>query len=91
MIPVVDCAAGRQQPAAYPNPADAVLNLATPETTEATAAPRTAVLYNGQGREVRRTRKDEALLPTADLPAGLYYLLVEQGGHLTRSQIRVQH
>lgn len=79
-------------PAAYPNPADAVLNLATPETAEATAAPRTAVLYNAQGREVRRNSPAKAAeLPTADLPAGLYYLLVEQGGHVSRSQIRVQH
>lgn len=77
-------------PAAYPNPADDVLTLATPETSEA-AAPRTAVLYNGQGREVRRTRAGEARLATADLPTGLYYLMTEQNGQVTRTQIRVQH
>ena len=78
-------------PAAYPNPADAVLNLAAPEATEA-PAPRTAVLYNAQGREVRRSAAAAATqLPTADLPDGLYYLLVEQEGHLTRHQIRVRH
>ena len=77
-------------PAAYPNPADDVLTLATPEAPEA-AAPRTAVLYNGQGREVRRTRAGEARLATADLPTGLYYLMTEQNGQVTRTQIRVQH
>ena len=77
-------------PAAYPNPADDVLTLATPETPAA-AAPRTAVLYNGQGREVRRTRAGEARLATADLPTGLYYLMTEQNGQVTRTQIRVQH
>ena len=67
-----------------------MLTLATPETSEA-AAPRTAVLYNGQGREVRRTRAGEARLATADLPTGLYYLMTEQNGQVTRTQIRVQH
>ena len=79
-------------PAAYPNPADAVLNLAAPETPEAAATPRTAVLYNAQGREMRRTSAPTAAqLPTADLPAGLYYLVVEQQGRVSRHQIRVQH
>lgn len=80
-------------PAAYPNPADAVLHLAAPETEAAgTPAARTAVLYNAQGREVRRSSARQATeLPTADLPAGLYYLVVEQPGRLSRSQIRVQH
>jgi pimeloyl-ACP methyl ester carboxylesterase len=82
--------APKATPAAYPNPADDVLTLATPETREATAT-RTAVLYNGQGREVRRTHAGEARLATAGLPAGLYYLMVEQNGQVTRSQIRVQH
>ena len=78
--------------AAYPNPADAVLHLAVPETAEATGAPRTAVLYNAQGREVRRTRRPtDEQLPTADLPEGIYYLMVEQLGKVTRSQIQVQH
>ncbi len=79
-----------EQPAAYPNPADAVLTLTAPNATAA-PGPRTAALYNAQGREVRRTRPHEAQLTTADLPTGLYYLVVEQAGHVTRSQIRVQH
>lgn len=80
----------KQEPAAYPNPADAVLNLAAPEAAEA-GTPHTAVLYNTQGREVRRTHKGEVQLPTADLPTGLYYLITEQNGQVSRSQIRVQH
>ena len=80
------------QSAAYPNPADAVLNLAAPEPTEAAVTARTAVLYNAQGREVRRSSARQAMqLPTADLPTGLYYLVVEQDGRVSRSQIRVQH
>ena len=67
-----------------------MLNLAAPETAGA-SGPRTAVLYGAQGREVRRARAGESQLPTADLPSGLYYLVVEQNGRLTRSQIRVQH
>ena len=82
--------AAKAAPAAYPNPADAVLHLAAPEASDA-AGPRTAVLYSAQGREVRHSRPGEAQLPTADLPTGLYYLVVEQDGRLTRSQIRVQH
>ena len=79
------------QPAAYPNPADGYLTLAAPEAA-AGPGPRTAVLYNAQGREVRRARQPQgAQLPTADLPSGLYYLLVEHGGQVMRSQIRVQH
>lgn len=80
------------KPAAYPNPADAVLHLAAPEPTEAAVTARTAVLYNAQGREVRRSSARQATqLPTADLPTGLYYLVVEQDGRVSRSQIRVQH
>lgn len=88
----VPCGQRQPAPAAYPNPADAILNLAAPETIETAATPRTAVLYNAQGREVRRSSTATATqLPTADLPSGLYYLMVEQNGHVTRSQIRVQH
>nr|MDQ2770014.1 T9SS type A sorting domain-containing protein [Bacteroidota bacterium] len=83
--------AGRPAPAAYPNPADTELNLTAPETGDATV-PRTAVLYNAQGREVRRNNQAlESRLSTADLPEGLYYLMVTQQGQVTRSQIRVQH
>ena len=90
-VPVVDCPPPPAPPAAYPNPADAMLNLAAPEGPAATAGPRTAVLYNAQGLEVCRTRNGASQLPTADLPEGLYYLLVEQRGHVTRSQIQVKH
>ena len=77
--------------AAYPNPADTELNLAAPETGDATA-PRTAILYNAQGREVRRNSQAlETRLSTANLPEGIYYLMVNQQGQVTRSQIRVQH
>jgi len=76
--------------AAYPNPADDVLTLAAPEAAVA-AGLRTAVLYSAQGREVRRTRAGEAQVSTADLPSGLYYLMVAQNGQVKRSQIRVQH
>lgn len=89
-VPVVDCPPS--PPAvAYPNPADAVLNVAAPGAGPGTTS-RTASLYNAQGREVRRTSASQATqLPTADLPAGLYYLLLAQPGHVTRYQIRVQH
>ncbi|MGY3088136.1 hypothetical protein ACVWYF_001169 [Hymenobacter sp. UYAg731] len=90
---VAGCAGrvAKQQPASYPNPADAVLNLAAPETTEV-GVSRTAVLYNAQGREVSRTHTPaESKLATANLSTGLYYLVVEQNGHITRSQVRVQH
>ena len=51
--------------AAYPNPADAVLHLAASERA-AVPASRTAVLYNAQSREVRRTRAGEVQVNTAD-------------------------
>ena len=90
-VPVTNCLSEGQRLAAYPNPADDVLHLAAPEASAA-PGPRTAVLYNTHGREVGRTAAPQAAqLPTAGLPEGLYYLLVEQGGHVTRSQIRVQH
>ncbi|MBD2723406.1 T9SS type A sorting domain-containing protein [Hymenobacter armeniacus] len=82
----------RPAPAAYPNPADTTLYLAAPATTEARALPRTAVLYNAQGREVRRASGPApAELRAAGLPVGLYYLRVEQNGRVSRHQIRVQH
>ena len=78
--------------AAYPNPADNVLHLTVAAGTSINADPRTAVLYNAQGREVARTTAAQAdQLRTAGLPEGLYYLRVEQNGRVTRSQIRVQH
>lgn len=87
------CASGQvMRAAAYPNPADAVLNLTESEAAADVTTPRTAALYNTQGREVRRTTIRQATqLSTADLPNGLYYLVVEQQGKVTHSQIRVQH
>ena len=78
----VTCLPGQPVGINYPTAGNKVLRF-TVSFTDGTTA---------QAREVRRvTAPQTAQLPTAALPEGLYYLVVEQNGYVSRSQIRVQH
>lgn len=72
---------------AYPNPADERLQLPS--------ATGTYTLYDGHGRPVRQQRaspKAAGDFSTRQLPAGLYYLVRQDGqGRATRQTIQVRH
>jgi hypothetical protein len=79
----------------YPNPVDDQLMVRLQTTPEAGGLVGTgkAQLYNGQGLLVRELTitGTSFVLPTANLPAGAYYLVVNQNGHARRQHIEVQH
>lgn len=83
--------AAPKSPPAYPNPANASLTvpaLATPVV----AAEQTVILYNVQGQEVRRATADGSTeLMTADLPTGLYFLVTQRNGVISRSHVQIKH
>ena len=86
------------QPTAYPNPAhdELTVRLAGNPGASATATGQAQVtLYNGQGRAVRQQTAaigaTDLRLSTADLPAGLYYVIIRQDGQTERQQLEIQH
>lgn len=90
---VVPSGIGRLELAAAPNPANGLIDarIALPVAGDATLA-----LHDILGREVmtRNVRADAAgrmivRLGTADLPAGLYWLSLRQGGAAARTRVSV--
>jgi hypothetical protein len=78
-------------PQTYPNPADGSLTVVEP-TKQKASSPQTAILYNVQGQQVRRlTTSGELKMATADLPPGLYLLVVQQEGQVTKCHVQIQH
>lgn len=89
----------------YPNPVTDVLTVyvqpASQLSTSAKTAPSirseagvsNASLYNSYGLPVRQVRGDgrQFQVITADLPNGVYYLVVSQNGQLLRKHIQVAH
>lgn len=75
----------------YPNPADASFDVLPPSAAK--PGMQTATLYNAQGKEMRQLRsKGKIRFMTADLPDGIYYLVLEQPGHqLSNCHVRIQH
>ena len=78
----------------YPNPVDGSVTVVVPalENESMARSSAHAVLYNHQGQAVRQASGAAGLnIGTADLPAGLYNLVVEQEGKVLRKHIEVKH
>lgn len=78
---------------AYPNPANGSL-LVQLNATDAAMSRATVRLYNGQGGLVREQAATGAqcTFATADLPAGIYYLIVaDRTGKSLRQHLEIKH
>jgi hypothetical protein len=72
----------------WPNPAGDLLNIETLGFPEAEV-----VLYNSQGRVVYREKMaGRTALPSASLPAGLYFLEIREGQRVvSRQKVIIAH
>jgi len=78
--------------AAYPNPADGSM-LIQLKAVDDLMRNATIRLYNGQGRLVREQAATGAqcTFATADLPAGIYFLVAASNGQVLRQHVEIKH